>query len=220
MMKHRTNASEIFMKYKTILCLVVLLLVYQALHAQQLAVKKVYSGERVKISSENKVRYIGVDAPADGDFFFEECRQANKKLVDGKQITIEYDARRKDANGDLLGYVYAGDVFVNAQLLKNGFGIVYITPPNQKYADLFISLQKEARKNRRGIWAFECPQDETYYIASKGSRKFHRPGCRLARNISFDKRVIFRTRSEALEKGYSQDWRCNPLFKNQQKDKK
>ena len=208
------------MKYKIILCLLLLVLASQSLPAEQLVVKKVSSGERVKLSSGEKVRYIGVDAPADGDFFFEECRQANKKLVGGKQITIEYDVRRKDGNGNLLGYVYAGDAFVNAQLLKNGFGIVYITPPNQKYADLFISLQKEARKNRRGIWAFEGPQDETYYIASKGSRKFHRPGCSIARNLSFDKRVIFRTKNEALDKGYSQDWRCNPLFKNQKKEKK
>ncbi len=208
------------MKYKIILCLLLLVLASQSLPAEQLVVKKVSSGERVKLSSGEKIRYIGVDAPADGDFFFEECRQANKNLVGGKQITIEYDVRRKDGNGDLLGYVYAGDAFVNAQLLKNGFGIVYITPPNQKYADLFISLQKEARKNRRGIWAFEGPQDETYYIASKGSRKFHRPGCSIARNLSFDKRVIFRTKNEALDKGYSQDWRCNPLFKNQKKEKK
>lgn len=208
------------MKYKIILCLLLLVLASQSLPAEQLVVKKVSSGERVKLSSGEKIRYIGVDAPADGDFFFEECRQANKNLVGGKQITIEYDVRRKDGNGNLLGYVYAGDAFVNAQLLKNGFGIVYITPPNQKYADLFISLQKEARKNRRGIWAFEGPQDETYYIASKGSRKFHRPGCSIARNLSFDKRVIFRTKNEALDKGYSQDWRCNPLFKNQKKEKK
>jgi len=208
------------MKYKIIFCLVVSLLVYQPLQAQQLVVKKVSSGEHVKLSSGEKVRYIGVDAPADGELFFEECRQANKKLVDQKNISIEYDARRKDGNGDLLGYVYAGDVFVNAQLLKNGFGIAYIVPPNQKYAGLFISLQKDARKNRRVIWAFEGPQDETYYIASKGSRKFHRPGCRHARNLSFDKRVIFRTKNEALDKGYSQDWRCNPLFKNQKKEKK
>jgi len=206
------------MKYKIIFCSVVSLLLFQPLQAQQLVVKRNVSGELIKLSTGEKVRYIGVDAPADGEFFFEECRQANKKLVDQKNISIEYDARRKDGNGDLLGYVYAGDVFVNAQLLKNGFGIAYIVPPNQKYAGLFISLQKDARKNRRGIWAFEGPQDETYYIASKGSRKFHRPGCRLARELSFDKRVIFRSRVEALDKGYSQDWRCNPLFKNRKKE--
>jgi len=208
------------MRYKIFLCTLLLFIFSQPLHAEQLVVKKVYSGELIKLSGGERVKYIGVDAPADGIFFFENARQANKKLVDQQKITIEYDVRRKDGNGDLLGYVYAGDVFVNAQLLKNGFGIAYIVPPNQKYADLFISLQKEARKKRRGIWAFEDPNDEAYYIASKGSRKFHRPNCRFARELSFDKRVIFRTKDEALSKGYSQDWRCNPLFKRQEKEKK
>jgi len=208
------------MKHKLFICALLSLLLCRPLWAEQLVVKKVLSGELIKLSGEEKVRYIGVDAPGEENFFFEESRQANKKLVDRKQITIEYDVRRKDGNGDLLGYVYAGDVFVNVQLLKNGFGIAYIVPPNQKYADLFISLQKEARKKRRGIWAFEDPNDEAYYIASKGSRKFHRPNCRFARELSFDKRVIFRTKDEALSKGYSQDWRCNPLFKKQEKEKK
>jgi len=208
------------MRHNVFICALVSLLLCTPLWAEQLVVKKVLSGESIKLSTKAKIRYIGVDAPGDGDFYFEECRQANKRLVDGKEITIEYDARRKDSNDDILGYVYAGDVFVNAQLLKNGFGIAYIVPPNQKYAGLFISLQKEARKNRRGIWAFEDSQDEAYYIASKGSRKFHRPECRLARALSFDKRVIFRTKDEALGKGYSQDWRCNPLFKRQKNAKK
>ena len=129
-----------------------------------------------------------------------------------KDITIEHDVLKEDSAGRLLGYVYVGDVFVNAQLLKNGYAIVDIVPPNKKYADLFISLQKEARKNRRGIWRFEDPNDEPYYIASKNIKKFHRPGCRIAKEISFDKRIIFRSKDDALAKGYSQDWRCNPLF--------
>jgi micrococcal nuclease len=207
------------MRYKIFFCTLLLLLFSQPLRAEQLVVKKVLSGELIKLSEGERVRYIGVDAPGEGNFFFEDARQANKKLVEQKKIEIEYDAR-KNSNKDLLGYVYAGDIFVNAQLLKNGFGIAYIVPPNQKYADLFISLQKEARKKRRGIWAFEDPNDEAYYIASKGSRKFHRPNCRFARELSFDKRVIFRTKDEALSKGYSQDWRCNPLFKRQEKEKK
>ena len=207
------------MRYKIFLCTLLLLLFSQPLRAEQLVVKKVLSGELIKLSGGERVRYIGVDAPGEGNFFFEDARQANKKLVEQKKIEIEYDAR-KNSDKDLLGYVYAGDIFVNAQLLKNGFGIAYIVPPNQKYADLFISLQKEARKKRRGIWAFEDPNDEAYYIASKGSRKFHRPNCRFARELSFDKRVIFRTKDEALSKGYSQDWRCNPLFKKKEKEKK
>jgi len=187
--------------------------------AESYTVTKVYSGNLVKIQTGVKVQYIGLDAPGEARFFYDESKKANKDLVDKKEISIEFDIKKRDEDKVLLGYVYAGDVFVNAQLLKNGFALAYIQPPNQKYADLFIALQKEARKQRRGIWAFEDPSDEPYYIGSKSSRKFHRPGCRVAKDMSFDKRVIFRNKDEALNKGYAQDWRCNPLFKKREEKK-
>ena len=187
--------------------------------AENYTVKKVYSGDRIMTQGGKKVKYIGMDPPGKGWFFYEECKKANETLVDKKEITIEFDVKKEDENNDLIGYVYTGDVFVNAQLLKNGFAIAYIQPPNQKYAYLFISLQKDARTHRRGIWAFEDPSDEPYYIGSKSSRKFHRPGCRIAKDMSFDKRVIFRNKDEALNKGYAQDWHCNPLFKKREEKK-
>ncbi len=208
------------MTYKSITACLLALFIYSLAWAEPLKVKKVYSGEVVKLQQGKKVKYIGIDTPGEGKFFFEECKIANRKLVAEKDITIEHDVLKEDSAGRLLGYVYVGDVFVNAQLLKNGYAIVDIVPPNKKYADLFISLQKEARKNRRGIWRFEDPNDEPYYIASKNIKKFHRPGCRIAKEISFDKRIIFRSKDEALAKGYSQDWRCNPLFRKQEEGKK
>ncbi|MCX5895501.1 MAG: thermonuclease family protein [Proteobacteria bacterium] len=207
------------MKYKAVTACLLALFIYSLAWAEPLKVKKVYSGEVVKLQQGKKVKYIGIDTPGQGDFFFKECTNANKKLVYNKKITIEYDVLKEDSAERLLGYVYVGDVFVNAQLLKNGYAIVYIVPPNKKYGDLFISLQKEARKYRRGIWAFEDPNDEPYYIASKNIKKFHRPGCRIAKDMSFDKRIIFRNKDEALAKGYSQDWRCNPLFRKQEENK-
>jgi micrococcal nuclease len=188
-------------------------------YAEQYTVNKVYSGNRIKTQSGAKVQYIGLDAPGEARFFYDECKRANKDLVDKKEISIEFDIKKRDEDKVILGYIYAGDVFVNARLLKNGFALAYIQPPNQKYAGLFITLQKEARKQRTGIWAFEDPSDEPYYIGSKSSRKFHRPGCRVAKDMSFDKRVIFRNKDEALNKGYAQDWRCNPLFKKREEKK-
>ena len=188
-------------------------------YAEQYTVNKVYSGNRIKTQSGAKVQYIGLDAPGEARFFYDECKRANKDLVDKKEISIEFDIKKRDEDKVILGYIYAGDVFVNARLLKNGFALAYSQPPNQKYAGLFITLQKEARKQRTGIWAFEDPSDEPYYIGSKSSRKFHRPGCRVAKDMSFDKRVIFRNKDEALNKGYAQDWRCNPLFKKREEKK-
>ena len=187
--------------------------------AETYTVTKVYSGNSIKIQDGAKVQYVGLDSPGEARFFYDECKKANKNLLDKKQISIEFDIKKRNEDNEILGYVYVGDVFVNAQLLKNGFAIAYIQPPNQKYADLFIALQKEARKQRKGIWAFEDPNDEPYYVGSKTSRKFHRAGCRIAKDMSFDKRVIFRNKDDALNKGYAQDWRCNPLFKKREEKK-
>ncbi len=176
-------------------------------------VTKVYSGEKVKLQDGRKLKYVGIDAPGEKKLYYVESKKANMQLVDKKAVVIEYDARREDGQGNIQGYVYAGNTFVNAQLLKNGFVLAYIRPPNTRYAGLFIVLQNEARKHRRGIWAYEDPNDEPYYVASKDNKKIHRPGCRSAGEISFDKKIIFRNKDEALSKGYSQDWVCNPLFK-------
>jgi micrococcal nuclease len=207
------------MRYSATIALILLYVLPGFCFAENYTVTKIYSGNRIKTRAGVKVQYIGLDVPGDGRFFFDECKMANKNLVDKKEITIEFDFNKRKNNKELLGYVYVGDVFVNARLLKNGFAIAYIQPPNQKYADLFIALQKEARKQRRGIWAFEDPSDEPYYAGSKSSRKFHRPGCRIAKDMSFDKRVVFRNKDEALNKGYAPDWRCNPLFKKHEEKK-
>ncbi len=196
--------------------IIILCLCVPICFADEHTVKKIYSGNRIKTQSGVKIQYIGLEVPGEGRFFYEECKKANIRSVNNKTITIEYDVKKKEDGNIVLGYVYAGDVFVNAQLLKNGFAMAYIQPPNQKYASLFIALQNEARKQRRGIWAFEDRSDEPYYVGSKGSRKFHRPGCRIAREMEFDKRIIFRTKDEALQKGFTQDWRCNPLFKKRE----
>jgi len=65
---------------------------------------------------------------------------------------LEFDAQKRDKYGRLLAYVYVDDVFVNAWLVENGFAQVMTVPPDVKYQDLFLKLQKEARQNKKGLW--------------------------------------------------------------------
>ena len=85
-------------------------------------------------------------------------------------------------------------------------------PPNIRYKDLLLGLQRDARKNRKGLWAFEDHNDEPYYVGSKSRKVFHRPSCSHVKNLEFDDRSILRTKDEALNSGFAQDWRCCPLF--------
>lgn len=45
---------------------------------------------------------------------------------------------------------------VNAKLLKEGYARVYTLPPNVKYADYFLELEREARENCKGLWQAYC----------------------------------------------------------------
>ncbi len=110
-------------------------------------------GDRVK------VRYIGVDTPETKhptrgvEHYGKEAAQANRNLVSGKTVRLEFDVERRDRYGRLLAYVYLEDgTFVNAWLVEHGYAQVMTVPPNAKYQGLFLKLQREAREKGRGLW--------------------------------------------------------------------
>ena len=105
------------------------------------------------------VRYVGVDTPEihhpmkGVERVGKEASEANRKLVDGKTVRLEFDVQEQDRYGRLLAYVYLEEgTFVNAWLAENGYAMVMTIPPNVKHQDLFLKLQREAREARRGLW--------------------------------------------------------------------
>ena len=216
MLNHHMNCRTILFKLILPASFILFFNCHQVM-AKELSVKKVYSGNTIKLKNGKKIEYIGVDTPGKGKPFFDICKKANKSLVDKKEISIKTDVLERQDDGKLLGYVYADGTFVNSELIKRGYALAYIVPPNESYRKLFLSLQEEARKNRRGLWAFEDRNDEPYYLGSKISKVLHRPGCFHAKHLNFDDRIIIRTKDEALSKGFTQDWRCCPLFKKPDK---
>ncbi len=208
-------AARLLLSAAVLICCTAAMADTAALHQ----VKRVYSGNLIKLQARSpgekdvKVTYIGLNVPDKGKPFYDLCRNANKTLVENKKVSVQTDNITQDQDGRLLAYVYAGDVFVNAELVKSGFALVDGPDGNRKYRELFLSLQQQARKDRSGLWAYEDQSDEPYYVGSKSRKVFHRPSCSHIKGLDFDDRLIFRTKGEALAGGYLQDWRCCPLFK-------
>jgi len=121
-------------------------------------VTRVVDGDTIVLSNGERVRYIGIDTPETKhpkkpvQYFGREASAYNKSLVEHKMVRLEFDVDKRDKYGRLLAYVYVGDTFVNAKLVEEGYAQVYTFPPNVKYADLFLKLQREARENNRGLW--------------------------------------------------------------------
>lgn len=118
----------------------------------ELRVTKVIDGDTIVLENGEYVRYIGMDSPEKGRPFYLEATRENKRLVEGRKIRLEYDVERTDRYGRTLAYVYAGDTFINAELVKNGYAMIYTFPPNVKYYKALLALQEEARKGNRGLW--------------------------------------------------------------------
>ena len=130
-------------------------------------VTKVVDGDTIWVEMNGiryKVRYIGMDTPETvnpskpKEYFGTEASQKNKELVGGKTVYLEKDVSEKDRYGRLLRYVWTTDgTMVNAELVRLGYAYSYSYPPDIKYQDLFVLLQREARENCRGLWAKNTP---------------------------------------------------------------
>lgn len=191
-------------------------------YPSQGVVKKVIDGDTIELKSGELVRYIGIDAPETeyskkgAEAFSKEATEANRRLVEGKTVRLLYDKQIKDKGGRLLAYVYAGDIFVNAELVRGGFALYSPFEPNKAKNDLLLRSEWEARKNKVGIWAIPLKNPGKEYVASKIKKegeikKFHRIGCPFAEKIKEKNKISFKSIDEALDDGYRPCRKCNPL---------
>ena len=100
-----------------------------------------------------RVRYIGVDTPEYGHFGYHQATEVNRQLLANGPLRLERDVSETDCYGRLLRYVYAGDVIVNAELVRLGYANASTWPPDVEHSDYFVQLEREARDAGRGLWA-------------------------------------------------------------------
>lgn len=128
---------------------------------KKVMVTRVIDGDTIIANNSLRIRYTGIDAPETKNpyrpvgYYGKEASSYNRDLVLGKEVLLEYDVQKFDKYGRALAYVYVDGIFVNAELVKNGYARAFTVPPNVKYSGLFASLQKEARKTRTGLWSKE-----------------------------------------------------------------
>jgi endonuclease YncB( thermonuclease family) len=121
-------------------------------------VVRVIAGDLLHLSTGEEVRLIGVETPETtppekpGQPLGTEASAFATQLVEGKKVRLEFDVQRQDKSKRLLAYVYVGDLMLNTELVRQGYAQVAISPPNVKYQELFLQLQRDAREAKRGLW--------------------------------------------------------------------
>ena len=120
---------------------------------EQALVTSVIDGDTVELADGRRVRYLGIDTPESGEYYAEEATARNKELVEGKTVELQRGKRDQDEYGRLLRYVYIDGVFVNAELIVQGYATAYIFDPDDRYSQILVQLEQYAKMKNRGLWS-------------------------------------------------------------------
>jgi len=123
---------------------------------------QVIDGDTIRVrmadGSEEKVRYIGIDAPeiahadAPGEYLGDEATAHNVELLALGPLRLETDVDERDDFGRLLAYVWAGGVFINEMMVADGYARAHNYAPNLTRQDLLWYAHDAAREAGIGIW--------------------------------------------------------------------
>jgi micrococcal nuclease len=129
----------------------------------------VIDGDTIKLADGRTVRYIGIDTPEvrrrvggrwvdDPEPYGLAASAANKALVAGRRVRLEFDVQPKDRYGRWLAYVYVTpdggkELMVNERLLADGMAQLLTIPPNVRHVEAFKARAADARRAGRGLWS-------------------------------------------------------------------
>lgn len=137
------------------------------------SVERVVDGDTLWVDLDDggseKIRLIGIDTPERGEPLYAEATDLVLNLAPvGSRIYLEIDQEERDRYARLLAYVWleepadgsagrntAADVrasMLNARILASGLASTLTIQPNDRYADIFKSIEQTARDRGLGVF--------------------------------------------------------------------
>lgn len=127
-------------------------------------VERVVDGDTIVVDingTRERVRLLGIDTPEsvaenrpDQCYGAESSAYLKTLLPEGADITLIRDVEARDQYDRLLAYVVrsSDQLFVNLDLLEQGYAGVLIYEPNSHYRDLFEAAEATAHADGIGLW--------------------------------------------------------------------
>jgi micrococcal nuclease len=179
---------------------------------ERFRVIRIIDGDTVELTGGERLRLLGIDCPEKNEPYYDSAKIMVENFLAGEIVEVAFSERRRDRYGRLLGYIYLDSQLINSAIIRQGLGYVYLFDDNlgdKQNIELLLTAQDEAIHNRRGIWSINRVEEE-YYLAKKGSLRFHRPTCEAVQNWKEGDFIRFNNRVDAFKKGLSPCRRCRP----------
>ena len=123
-------------------------------------VASVTDGDTIRVlmpdGTNEPVRLIGIDAPEDGSLLDQEATDHLEELVLGKDVRMVVDVSDRDRFGRLLRYLYVGDLFVNAEMVRAGLAIAKRYEPDTAMASVLEAAERGAESAALGLFSPEA----------------------------------------------------------------
>jgi len=170
----------------------------QPLEIKEVEVEEVIDGDTIRVKDTKsgevfRVRYLGVDTPELDGVDYESCfgsqaKEKNEELALDQNLILEFDIDRYDQFGRTLAYVYTldvlgeKDVFVNLELLEEGYGRFFLDKQNTLQQEELVQAALAAQEDASGLWGScgETQFNEECVIKGNidrlGQKYYHIPG--------------------------------------------
>jgi micrococcal nuclease len=152
----------------TVVCLLLLALPVVAFKVSKfeketVKVLSVIDGDTIVVDyhgTQEQVRLNGMNTPetsvsgVPNECYGPEATERTKQLLEGKNVELEPEPLEGDRDkiGRLLRYVYVDGQFVDLILVQEGYAYDWTDRYPSKYDRQFHKAQKDAIKNKRGLW--------------------------------------------------------------------
>ena len=126
-------------------------------------VRRIVDGDTVKIQYEGKstsVQLIGVNAPETvhpdkpAEPYGEEATDFLRELLIDESVYVRFEEHERDQYDRLIRYVYrtSDDMFINLEIIREGYGRVDTRHQPFKHEELFMAYQSRAKDIQKGLW--------------------------------------------------------------------
>lgn len=175
---------------------------------------KVYDGDTIYVEGVGKVRFVGVNTPEKGVDGSQASKYFVEKLCLNREVGLDIDdSKHYDKYSRTLAVVIVDGKNLNEMLLKEGLAEIMYIPPSEFYpynwANSDTHVQSDTSTHTDTSSDSSASQSGSY-IGNSNSHKFHYPNCKWGLKISDKNKVIFTSRQDAINQGYTPCKVCSP----------